>query len=79
MAAQEAPFPEVHHLPFSGLDGAPHFPSGRLPYPDRQAGRMPDGIPSQAAAFFRATRASFLWRLDEIPEAAKEESGQFYL
>lgn len=70
MAVQEAPFPEV---------GAPHFPSGRLRYPDRQAGRMLDGIPSQAAAFFRATRASFLWRLDEIPEAAREESGQFYL
>lgn len=57
------------HLPFSGPDGDPHFPSsGAFPALTGRRGWTLKGIPSQAEAFFRATTASSLGRLGEIPE-----------
>lgn len=78
-AAQEAPCPGALSPSLLRPPRTSCFPSGRLPSPDWRAGRMLDGIPSEAEAFFRATWASSPWRLDEIPETAREKSGQLYL
>lgn len=77
VAAQEAPCPAALSPSLLRPPWTPCFPSGRLPAPDWRAGRMLDGIPSEAEAFFRATGLPLCGGWRRVPRRPGRDQGSF--